>query len=876
MFSTDLSLIPFLTLGYGQTHPGREPSPHLDLPRRELHTNFKLNKEGEYLALVAPDGHAVIDSHAPAYPTQVTDLAYGRHVQAGLYYLDPPTPGASNSSSTAYPGISATAQFSHQAGTFAAPFDLVLSGADPSAIHYTLDGSLPSLTSPTYTGPIHISQTTWVRVRIYESGLAPGPVVSHAYLGLALDLLAFDSNLPLIVVDSFGFNIDRESSPYAPRPFRPVITACIEVGPSGRAALRDPSQHAGYGAMHVRGRSSALFFPKKQYAFETRDEADDDNDVALLGFPSESDWIFHGPYSDKTLMRNFAMYTWSNGIGRYAVRTRFVELFVDSNGGLVQSGDYRGVYVFMEKIKGDAHRVDIAELTPGDRTEPDITGGYILAKDWLEGAEGETYFVTETYGDALMYVEPDAEDITAEQRAWIASYMNEFEAVLASPGFADPLLGYRAYIDVGSFIDHHLMVELARNVDGFVLSTFLFKDRGGKIHMGPIWDFNLSLGNADYFDGWRPEGWHHENPAFPHTNPNCYKWYERLFEDVEYVLQYADRWYQLRRTHFSTTRLVGDIIANAAYLFEAQQRNFVRWPILGTYVWPNPPGWGDRVTYQDEIEYLRDWLTARLAWMDSQVDIDYAAYPPQYFLNGSPSDGGVIDPGDVLTMTDPHGVGTIYYTVDGADPRLPGGAVSGSAIPYTDPIILSGTTRVKARVLWGSSWGALNEASFVLRSEQVVINEINYNSAADFDPEDWIELHNAGDQVVDISGWRLCDEDDAHVFTFGAGTTLIPGDYLVVCADLAAFQEHFPGVPAVGNLGYGLGAGGDKVRLFDASDQLLDIVAYDDEWPWPDEPDGNGPTLELVHPTLDNSLPSSWLGSTAAHGTPDGQNSVYR
>ena len=209
--------------------------------------------------------------------------------------------------------------------------------------------------------------------------------------------------------------------------------------------------------------------------------------------------------------------------------------------------------------------------------------------------------------------------ITEGQRTWIRDYVNQFETALAGPGFSDPTQGYAAYIDVDSFIDHHLLVEMARNVDGFVLSTFMHKPRNGKLAMGPIWDYNGSLGNADYFEAWDPEGWHHQNPSFPEDNPNGYRWYERLFEDPAFVQRYAQRWQTLRAGPLATEQLMQDIDNTAAMLSEAATRNFERWNVLGQYVWPNDEGAEERMTYQEEIDYLKSWLALRLAWMDETL-----------------------------------------------------------------------------------------------------------------------------------------------------------------------------------------------------------------------------------------------------------------
>jgi len=513
-------------------------------------------------------------------------------------------------------------QFSPAGGTFAAPFELALTAG--TTITYTLDGSMPAESLDAglvVEGPLPIEGTTWVRARLLNDDGTAGPVVSQAYIAVAEELASFDSNLPLVVVDSFGHEIDEESDPWEGRPFRPVTAVFIDTEEGGRASILGAPDHAGYGGMHVRGASTSEY-DKKQYALETWDEFDEDTDVSLLGFPEESDWILHAPYADKSLMRNHRMYGWSNEAGRYAVRTRFVELFYGDSGQTISDEDYRGVYVFMEKIKRGDDRVDLANLTPEHTAEPDISGGYILKKDWIEEEDegAPTFFETDHYEDLLLYVDPKPENITEAQRAWIRDYVNRFEEALYGPDFTDPDDGYAGYIDVDTFIDHHLLVELGRNVDGYVLSTYLFKDRGGKLSMGPIWDYNGALGNPDYFEAWDPQGWHYENEEFPADNPTAYLWYERLFEDPAFRQRYHDRWVELRGGVFATGEMLQDIQDDAAVLEEGAARNFDCWDVLGDYVWPNADGWEERDTYAKEVEYLAWWVERRLEWMDGAVE----------------------------------------------------------------------------------------------------------------------------------------------------------------------------------------------------------------------------------------------------------------
>ncbi len=156
-----------------------------------------------------------------------------------------------------------------------------------------------------------------------------------------------------------------------------------------------------------------------------------------------------------------------------------------------------------------------------------------------------------------------------------------------------------------------------------------------------------------------------------------------------------------------------------------------------------------------------------------------------------------------------------------------------------------------------------------------VINEINYNSPDDANTEDWIEIFNPGTESVNLSGWIFKDSDDDHAFQIPDGTILEAGSYLVIVEDADAFTEIHPNVTNyVGDTGFGLSGGGELIRLFDPNDTLVDFVEYDDNSPWPTEPDGDGPTLELMDPTMDNSLGESWQASYMDYGTPGAVNSA--
>ena len=296
--------------------------------------------------------------------------------------------------------------------------------------------------------------------------------------------------------------------------------------------------------IEIRGASSQALFPKKSYGLETRDANNADLDVSLLGFPEEEDWILHGPYSDKSLMRNKLIYDLARDMGNYASRSVFVELTIDQS--------YKGVYVFMEKLKRDINRINISKLNIDENSGEDLTGGYILKIDKLSGSNlGEGYndlnSFTSTYTPPnvssdkeirFLYEYPKAEEITVEQKTYISTYVDSFEDALASDDFKDPILGYEAYIDVPSFIDFFILNELSNNIDGYRLSTYMHKDKSEKLKMGPIWDFNLAFGNAGYCEGSNVNVWAYKfNERCPDDFWLIPFWWKRLLEDPSFVMK---------------------------------------------------------------------------------------------------------------------------------------------------------------------------------------------------------------------------------------------------------------------------------------------------------------------------------------------------
>ncbi len=429
------------------------------------------------------------------------------------------------------------------------------------------------------------------------------------------------SNLPIFIINTNGINIQDD-------PKRPVGLGVIDNGVGKRNNLTDAlNGYEGIIGIEYRG-SSSQSFPKKPYGFETwTDDKGTEKNVSLLGFPSEHDWILNPNYNDKTMMRNVLVYWLANKMGRYATRTRYCEVMLN--------GSYEGVYVLQEKIKRDKNRVNISSIKNTDNTGDALTGGYIIKIDKTTGARDKSWnspFKPDSRSSIspLFLVEtPKYEDITETQFNYIKSYVVGFETALYSPDFTDAENGYRRYIDVPSFVDYFLLTELSKAVDGFRLSTYMYKDRdskGGKLSMGPAWDYDIALGNGNYYDAFKPTGWQYKVnslmpiPATPPNQEDPFKapaWWSRLLDDPDFAKQVKSRWFFLRQNVFKTETIMNYIDSTATGLNESQERNFQRWRILGQYVWPN--SFIGR-TYQEEVNWLKDWIRQRLIWLDAQYE----------------------------------------------------------------------------------------------------------------------------------------------------------------------------------------------------------------------------------------------------------------
>ncbi len=686
-------------------------------PTQQIHTNFGLSASGGYLALVKPDG-VTATTEFLAYPPQVTDISYGVTQPTDASpprngFLRVPSPGARNPDLIMLPDA---VTFSRAPGLFTGTFALSLTGAVAGeTILYTITPPSaagpavpePTATSTPYTGPITVNSSVVVRAEIFSTdNKSRGLPATAQFVKLADATASFSTNLPVIVLDSHGGGPLNKDGIYHPAwlyAFTPPATGPTTL--TGTPALATPA------GMTVHGNFSQVF-PKKSWDLTLQDTRGYDNDQPLLGLDVDHQWELYGPWStDRSYIRNAYVYALSNRIGRWAPRTRFVETFVNNDNDGLTTADYYGIGVLIDRLKVSPARININSIGSTDLTAPAVTGGYIFKMDPTPDlthynfvtdhgipsqnpAQGATGFIVES---------PDGGTLKPAQATYVRSYIQSMENSLFTARAGNyGARGYLDYIDLPSWVDHHLMKLFFGDVDALYHSDYFYKDLNGKLVSGPVWDFDGSMNDGDPRNA-NPNTWDTAGgrPLWD------YDWWGQITHDPEFMQAWIDRWQSLRRNEFSTANLTGLADSLAAQIpADAAARDAARWPDTGTG--GNTPRSGG--SFLSEIAIIKDWITARSAWIDSQ----WVATPTMTVSGAN------------VTFTAPAGA-QLAYTLDGSDPRALGGVVPSYTTLTSDPLTVAATANIHVRSYnasllnvfpgspWSSAIGGPNSTAILLR-----------------------------------------------------------------------------------------------------------------------------------------------------------------
>lgn len=409
-----------------------------------------------------------------------------------------------------------------------------------------------------------------------------------------------DSNLPIVIITT---DIDPNTGQPMEIPDDPKILGSMKIiyhTDGSRNYLADQNNPAflnynGRMAIEIRGTTSQ-FLPKKPYSFTTlQNNNTSNNNVSLLNMPAENDWILNSLAFDQTLMRDHLTYNLARGMGDYATRGRYCEVIIN--------GDYKGLYILMEKIKINSERVNIIKMTTADNNLPNVTGGYITKCDKTTGGDPIAWsFQTNILTTVdFIHESPKPVDITAQQNNYIYNEFSSLETIMQNQN-ASIVDGFPSRIDVPSFVDFILLNEFASNVDAYQYSTFFHKDRNGKLRAGPVWDFNLSYGLDVFGDRSKTDVWQFDNG----DNVGASFW-KNLFDNPVFRCYLNKRWNEMSATGmplndaYVETQI--DTIANL--LAEARIRENARW--------------GTITDYNASILEMKSWIQARIAWVNSHI-----------------------------------------------------------------------------------------------------------------------------------------------------------------------------------------------------------------------------------------------------------------
>jgi hypothetical protein len=822
--STDMTVIPFLTIGRLGTGVS-DVSPYLALPTgKELHTNFKINSSGEGFYLFNSVGN-LVDSAGAVY--LMNDVSYGRKPNGSStwLYFGEPTPGSSNSTSGVEEVIGHNVTFAPTGGKHLGGVTISLSTVNSSdSIYYTTDGSIPDETDTRYTGPFYMGSSRVIRARVIKYNTLPGPVASNTYV------ISLNHDIPIIGLSTEPANLWDETTgiyAYGPNPGdypyfganfwqdweRPVHFEFYDVNGTKRL-----DQDAGikiYGAWsRASEQKSFALFARKEYgegSFEYKFFADKNIDKF------ESFVLRNSGNDNMGLQFQDCFLT---GL----VREMNVDRQAFQPAAIYLNGEYWGLLNIREKINEHF-------LAENHHVNPDSVNLLEFGGDVILGTN-ERYLALIDYLNTHSNLQDNSE------YEWVSNQMD-----------IDNYIQYQLtqiYINNRDWPGNNIKFWNTTSLDSKWRWILFDTDFG----FG-IWDVNdymlNTLGFALY-----PNGNDWPNPAWSTLL------FRRMVTNLDFrfnfITQYCDR----LNLDFHPDRINADLDSlKDLYNWEIVY-HFNRW--WGTY-----QEWlariSDRKIFgQNRPEYCRQHLQYEFG-LGNEMEIT---------LDVSDEEAGYIRLNTIEPKVYPF-TGIYFEDIPIKMTAVP---KPGYKFVKWEGTLNSPEVTITYDMLAEGSFRAVF-ASASSADISIVVNEINYNSAPERDTKDWIEIMNNGNTSVDLNGWLLSDSGPDSGYFFPSGNVLSPGEYLVVCRDLQDFKDFNPSVSnAIGDLPFGLSSSGDMIRLYDAESDLADAVDYYPFNPWPENANGTGASIELINPSLDNTKGENWQ-AIGIGGTPGKPNFGY-
>lgn len=822
--SSDLTAIPFFTLGLSEVPENLKGiSPYLDIKPQELHTNFKINSSGESVYLFSNTG-ILLDS--VQVQVSVADISMGRipDGQDSIMFFSVPTPGRSNNTSGTIIISDKEPLFSHDAGFYPTSFSLILNADAGDTIYYTTDGSVPDRGSFRYQDPIGIGQSVVVRARII-SNEETGALVSNTYI--------------------IGRNFDM-----------PVISLSMEPDD-----LWDY-----YSGIYVEGPNAQQDIPhfgaNYWMDWEKRAHIEFYEPDGSLGFEQDVGVKIFGQWSRAHPQKSMAVYARNlygeNQIG-YDIFT-FIPLNSFKSFVLRNSGNDFLYSTFRDLF----HQSLVAGL------DIDLLA-YRPAVIYLNGAYWGIQNIREKISEH--YIASHYPDIDKDSIDMLENYLNvihgsseDYTAMLEFIRGADitdsaVYNNLKSMMDVNNFIDYQFSQIYFDNTDwpGNNIKYWKKKSSDGR--------WRWIMYDTDFgFNLYDPNNYMHNTLKFAIEPNNRDEWpnpawstylFQRLLQNRQFRIDFIN--------HFADN-------LNSSFLPERVREQILYF----------------RTKYQNEMPlHVQRWNNNISVWNSNiQNMLTFAAYRADYIRNHIRSQFGISGTHSVKLKVENPGSGKIKINTimpldypwlgiyfDDIPVRLTARPEPGYRFIRWKGAVDSYEQNINVNVLSNLDFTAVFEPDGSNLND-IIINEINYNSASGSDAGDWIEIYNRGDEAKNISFWKISDSNNDHVYLIPGNTILEPEEFLVICRDTSLFTAQYPAkINYTGNFHFGLASSGDCVRLFAGEGLLVDSLCYRSVHPWPENSNGTGHSLALTDPFYENENPLNWISSENS-GTPGYPNNI--
>ncbi len=792
-----------------------------------LHADFKLTSAGESIGLF-DSNETLIDSYT--YGSQLSDISLGRQPNGGSSWASysTSTPGTSNDGGVI--DLIEKPFASHLSGHYDTQISLAINSNITNAdIHYSLDGSRPDANYPTYTSPFTLDTTTTIRAIAILNGIE-SRVMTHTYL------YGLDHEFAVVCISTEDEHFwDSEIGLYENPGAGLEHPAHIE--------MFEPNGDQGFAVdagIRLQG-AVTIFWPRKTLGIIMRDDYGDSK-INYQIFPNRSDDEY-----DAFILRNSGQ-DFNSTMFRDAMASSLVREIEDVDGLIKEPNldlqDYRPAVVYLNGTYFGVHNM---------REKMDHR--YIERRKGIDDDEVDIMFKND---DLVRGTDTEWLDF----REFYEDHSFETEVMMDS---------LKTKMDIDHYIDYILFGLFIDNTDWPGNNNRRYREQTPDAKWRWLtYDLDFGFGLRPINEIWE-SGDPNSNSVAMVMDPMGDEYYNvpwatlllrRILENDQARTDYLNRAADQLNVLYNTQRLLARLGEfETAYTdeiaFYNERFNNIIWDYPNKIsiveyfaenrtpvVWEDFEQEFDDVTGQSEISITVEPLVGgKVAWSTLTVDENYAPFSGKHFEGIAIPVSAVAAPGYIFS----HWTG------------LPLAEASGE-------VILSGDTDIIAHFVLGSSQIA-----------DVVINEINYESADNFDSGDWIELYNNSGTMVDLSAWYFEDESGEY-FSIPDNTMLAPDEYLVLVEDANLFSSMFPSVSNfIGSFGnsangdFKLSNGGELIAIRNANNTFSDEVSYDDNAPWPTVAAGTGATLQLIAPVLDNALPESWLPVAP---TPGAQNNT--